>query len=714
MYPSEGRSQYSGTPALVLALAFLMLSGAAAGTTVAPATDASLFERSDVVLRGIVLASGVSEGLDGSPYTGIEIRPVEIFKGGLAGNLMLHQAGGTLPDGRFFRLWGSPEYVPGAEVIVFAIARPEGGFQTAEMLLGKFDISRDEKGSLFAVAPLAAGEPEGVTVLHDLRGRQRRSNAPRHLDSVDAPREVESFTAWLRNGARGDQPLSPQPVGRLRPVMIEGFNRIAPDWVSLSSTLWRYNNNGTAAWYLNGTANITGGGTAEAQRALATWTNDPLSTINFTLGGSNPIHLNAMTSPCGWSTPLPPSMGVIGCGGPKGWGSHSWRGDAYQTITGGEVWLRAYSTLNQISSAVTESVILHELGHALGLGHSDEGSSPRDTCKGDEGSAIMRATVQSRTTLGTDDQDAIRWMYGDGGSSCAGAPAPCSSPSITLQPQSTSITTGASVTLSVAASGATSYQWYVGAAGNAASPISGATGSSILVTPPSTTSYWVRVTNSCGSANSATVTVTVNAPACSVPSITSQPQSRTITSGQATTISVSASGATGYQWYFGSSGNTSSPIPGATGSSLTVSPSVSTSYWARVTNSCGSVNSFAASVTVTAPACSSPTILSNPASVTIAAGTSATLSVSAAGATAFQWYIGTSGNTAAPVAGATGSSLAVSPGGSTSYWVRVANSCGYADSAAATVAVSAARTGGRKRPASASARPAAGILVPQP
>jgi hypothetical protein len=32
----------------------------------------------------------------------------------------------------------------------------------------------------------------------------------------------------------------------------------------------------------------------------------------------------------------------------------------------------------------------------------------------------MRSFVQDRTTLGTDDQDAIRWIYGDGGNSCNG------------------------------------------------------------------------------------------------------------------------------------------------------------------------------------------------------------------------------------------------------------------------------------------------------
>ncbi len=92
----------------------------------------------------------------------------------------------------------------------------------------------------------------------------------------------------------------------------------------------------------------------------------------------------------------------------------------------------------------------------------------------------------------------------------------CTAPSITSQPSSTTIVTGQTATLSVTASGTAtlSYQWYTGNSGNTSLPVGGGTNASLTVSPASTTSYWVRVTNGCGTADSvtATVTVTTNPP----------------------------------------------------------------------------------------------------------------------------------------------------------------------------------------------------------
>jgi hypothetical protein len=80
---------------------------------------------------------------------------------------------------------------------------------------------------------------------------------------------------------------------------------------------------------------------------------------------------------------------------------------------------------------------------------------------------------------------------------------------ITSQPQSVAVPAGTGVTLSVGATGTSlTYQWYVGMSGDTTTPIGGATGASVSVTPSATTPYWVRV-NSCGPADSTSATVTV-------------------------------------------------------------------------------------------------------------------------------------------------------------------------------------------------------------
>lgn len=83
---------------------------------------------------------------------------------------------------------------------------------------------------------------------------------------------------------------------------------------------------------------------------------------------------------------------------------------------------------------------------------------------------------------------------------------------ITQQPQSATILKNTTTTLSVTASGTgtLTYQWYRGASGDTANPITGAT-SSTYTTPKlarGTYTYRVRVTASCGAVDSVAATIT--------------------------------------------------------------------------------------------------------------------------------------------------------------------------------------------------------------
>jgi hypothetical protein len=84
-----------------------------------------------------------------------------------------------------------------------------------------------------------------------------------------------------------------------------------------------------------------------------------------------------------------------------------------------------------------------------------------------------------------------------------------------------------------------------------------------------------------------------------------QPKTSTVGAGHPAQLSVKASGSGPftYQWFTGASGLSNFPLPG--GTSANVTPSAlndTTSYWVRVSNPCGSVNSQTATVNVSASA----------------------------------------------------------------------------------------------------------------
>jgi hypothetical protein len=91
----------------------------------------------------------------------------------------------------------------------------------------------------------------------------------------------------------------------------------------------------------------------------------------------------------------------------------------------------------------------------------------------------------------------------------------CGPPALTQQPTSQTILAGQVVTLAVQGSATppVSFQWYRGLSGDISSPIEGAT--SQTFTPAAltrTSSFWVKVSNDCGSAQSATATIAVQQP----------------------------------------------------------------------------------------------------------------------------------------------------------------------------------------------------------
>lgn len=191
----------------------------------------------------------------------------------------------------------------------------------------------------------------------------------------------------------------------------------------------------------------------------------------------------------------------------------------------------------------------------------------------------------------------------------------------------------------------------------------------------------------------AVASITVNA---IPPSVSGQPASQTVQTGNSVSFSVTATGSAplSYQWYKNGGKVDVSLNATATSAQLTLSnvgSADASSYYVVVSNSAGSTTSNSATLTVQAVQ-QAPVIINQPGDIRVALGKSFTLQVGATGTPAptYQWF-----KNGTAISGATASSYTVGAATASnagSYTVKVSNSVGSVTSASATVTVTAALT----------------------
>jgi uncharacterized protein (DUF1800 family) len=212
-------------------------------------------------------------------------------------------------------------------------------------------------------------------------------------------------------------------------------------------------------------------------------------------------------------------------------------------------------------------------------------------------------------------------------------PAPTTlPPTISSQPMSQTVMAGAMVKFSVQHGGTPpfTYQWQKSMAN-----IPGATGSSFSTTAVAMDNgakYRVIVTNGAGSVTSAEAVLTVNP---SGPVITQQPISLTVNSGETATFSVLASGSNmlAYQWQ-----RNGVNIPSATSANYTTPTTQASDSGTkfRVVVSAGSTKVTSNEVTLTVKV-TPPSITTQPANVTVSAGSKTQFTVAAKGSAPFKY-----------------------------------------------------------------------------
>ncbi|HWA27416.1 MAG TPA: pectinesterase family protein [Lacunisphaera sp.] len=259
-------------------------------------------------------------------------------------------------------------------------------------------------------------------------------------------------------------------------------------------------------------------------------------------------------------------------------------------------------------------------------------------------------------------------------------------PSITTQPTSQTVNSGAGVTFTAAASGnpAPTYQWQKDGV-----DLPGATSGTLSLTnvqAANAGSYRMVATNSAGTATSNAATLTVREP----PVVTIPPASQSVLEGADVTFTVVATGTAplSYQW-----SKDGSALAGGTSATLSlaaVTAANAGSYTVAVSNAAGSATSDPAVLTVNAvPSNLPPSIATQPSSVIAIAGGNASFTVVATGTAPLSYQWAKDSNAIAGATTATLSLAAVQAVDVGSYTVTVTNPFGQATSNPATLTLSA-------------------------
>ncbi|HEX3071666.1 MAG TPA: DUF4214 domain-containing protein [Thermoanaerobaculia bacterium] len=580
-------------------------------------------DRSDAVVVATVRDAASHVRADGYVVTDYRLEVEETLKGAAAGTITVSEIGGRSGD-RFTFISDSASYTPGEHVLVFLKKRGDGTYFTTSMAMGKFSFTRNASGEAVVTRDVA-----------ELRDDPARLSS--EFERFVQGKTTAAYTTKLTPIATAFHPV-PNAVASAYtltgcgagcfPVRVQGGESGGGLVFQSTGTLGS----------IDGPGGIT--------NAAAAWTSDPDSGVVLSYStvapgssapnaddGKNVVYLGYTGADSGVCD------GGMACTIGVGNFTHTYKGETFISISDADILVHPGITAAQYAALIT-----HEVGHAIGLRHSDQGTPSSS-------SAIMTSSVNAAFgfNLQAWDHEAVSYVYGNG-------PA-CIAPTSVSISGGGAYASGQAATLSanvVGGNGTFTYAWFEGFEPDNTHPVG--TNSSIFTTPPitATKNYWVKVSNTCGNVTAA-AQVFVQENTCTPASISSQPNGQTISSGGTATLTVSALGSQpiNYQWYQATSTtDTSTPVGTNSPSFTTPALTQSRSYFVKVTNACGFANSNVAAITVTTPGdCPKPSFAIQPASFIPAPGVPTYLFAFASGANSYQWFKGVAGDTSTPVSG---------------------------------------------------------------
>ena len=417
-------------PLAALLVAALIAAPAEAIIYVTPA-DGSLVDRSPVIVFGEVLAAEPSP-VDGLLSTDFMFQVEDVLKGFVPGSIIVvRQPGGRGPDGLVGTVLGLPALAEGDRVLLF-LDPANAVYRTVELGLG-----------MFFEVPV----PGGALLLREasLGEDMSRPGSPATRQEQSQPREAESFRRWIADRASGlERPadyFAPE-LGENPAAIAEAFRlTVSPgqcDRVGVPVRWREFDRNRGVGFMVQagGQPGVPGGGMPQVLAAMRAWNGDPRSRARLiSLGRSNeefPLSDDGQNSitfedpldeiPGSYNTELGGILAInwvyFYCGQAiephriPGGGSRRALPIVESNLTtqdGFQDWLADSADPRRNF----EEIIGHELGHALGIGHSCN-SVDGPACDDLTDEALMRSHAHGDgrgAALNRDDRNAVRALY---------------------------------------------------------------------------------------------------------------------------------------------------------------------------------------------------------------------------------------------------------------------------------------------------------------